>query len=449
LCMNENMTNQPESIIFKGRGIFTSGNCRVESHFIIQRQFSHTVFLIQEEDSVKTFFNQFTKSDPWSLSGQLEDGRPISSDQLMIARIEGSKELAEFSPLTGVVIGRSNSSPLMEAQYPLVGMFDGKFSIEDSEWTIEVLESDQNAIIAERRSKAWQLPLEGLTLRLATTQKTLDEYHEKAREVMLLLSLATGNGVTSYRQFANWGPQGMIEVWRKMTGDEIGPGHIIPTFRLGQFLKQALPVWKQLKSEQKSDARLAITYINLSATGYLDTRLFLISQAWEFLAKSWMPEGKLNDLESDLRTRIKSSYREWKKEHPKADPKGCWGGRVTFPFKWPIAKRQMESLAGSGKIALSKIGLDLEVLKKARDSVAHTGKMINQMTLNRNDTLQLLAAAQFGLQLVLIAELGYSGLVVTSNEGWKSNVLIEKFLKEEDVSHNKANSADAKKRAAD
>jgi hypothetical protein len=234
-----------------------------------------------------------------------------------------------------------------------------------------------------------------------------------------------------------------------MTGDEAGPGHIVPAFRLRQFLKQALPVWRQWKSDKKSDVRLAITYINLSATGYLDTRLFQISQAWEFLATAWIPKGKLNDLESNLRKRIKSSYREWKKEHPEADPKGYWGSRITFPFKWPIAKRQIESLADSRRIDLSKIGLDLEVLKEARDRVAHTGKITGQMTSNLNDTYKLLAAAQFGLQLLLIAELGYSGLVITSNEGWKSNVPIEKFLKEVDASHNKANSADAKSRAAD
>ena len=429
--------------------MFTYGNCRIESHFTLQRQLSHTVFLLQEDDSAKTFSYHFNNSDLWSLSGQLDDGRPIFADQLMLARVGGIEGSAEFSPLAGVVIGRSCSSLLVEARYPLVGMFDGKFSIEDSGWTIEILESGENSIIAEHRSKAWRVPLEGLTLRLTKTQKTLDEYHEKAREIMLLLSLAIGNGVSSYRQIADWGVQGMMEVWLQMTGDETGPGHIVPAFRLRQFLKQALPVWRQWKSDKKSDVRLAITYLNLSATGYLDTRLFQISQAWEFLATAWIPKGKLNDLESNLRKRIKSSYREWKKEHPEADPKGYWGSRITFPFKWPIAKRQIESLADSRRIDLSKIGLDLEVLKEVRNRVAHTGKMTGQMTSNLNDTYKLLAAAQFGLQLLLIAELGYSGLVITSNEGWKSNVSIEEFLKEVDASHNKANSADAKSRAAD
>lgn len=425
--------NQAESIIFKGKGIFSSDNYRVESPFILQRQFSHTLLLIQEEDSVDPFSNQFNVSNTYSLLGQLEDGRPISADRLMIAKTGGCEGFTEIFPLDGVVIGQSNLLPLVEAQYPLVGLFDGIFSIEYAGWEIEILDSDQNSSVASRRSKQWQIPLEGLTLRLANPQKSLEEYHEKAREVMLLLSLATGNGVTSHRQIADWGDQGKVEVWRNMTGDEIGPGPIVPSFRLGEFLKHALPVWEKWDFNKKSDARLAISYINLSATGYIDTRLFQISQAWEFLATSWMPKGKLNDNESNLRTRIKASYREWKKKNPEADPNGCWGGRITFPFQWPLAKRQMESLASSRSIAFPKIGFDLENLKKARDSVAHTGKIIKQTASNRNDNYLLLSAAQFGLQLVLIAELEYSGLVATSSEGWKTHVPIDNFFIEADV----------------
>jgi len=422
--------DRSESIIFKGKGIFTSDNSRVESHFIIQRQFSHTLLIIQEEDSAGLFSSQFNILDLYSLSGQLEDGRPISAEKLMIARTGGSDGLTELYPLTGVVIGLSNSSPLIEAQYPLVGMFEGNLSIEYSGWKIEILESDQNSLVAKRRSKEWRIPLEGLTLRLANPQKTLEEYHQKAKGIMLLLSLATGNGVTCHRQIANWGALGMMEVWRNMTGGEIGPGAIVPSFQLDKFLTQALPLWSQWESDKKSDVRLAISYINLSATGYLDTRLFQISQAWEFLAASWVPKGKLNDSERNLRARIKASYREWKKEAPEADPNGFWGGRVAFPFQWPLAKRQMESLAASRNIAFSKIGLDLEVLKEARDSVAHTGKLIKQMTSTKNNNSQLLSSAQFGLQLVLIVELGYTGLVVSPSKGWETYVPIEKFFKE-------------------
>ncbi|MEN6620357.1 MAG: hypothetical protein ABFD50_02245 [Smithella sp.] len=418
------MDKETKFISLNGKGIFSSGKCQFEKFFTIQREFSHTVFLIQEDEPNEVFSSQFNISELWSLLGQLEDGRDIFAEQLKIAKSGGTDRYTEFTPLASVVIGQTKALPLLEVQYPLVGMFDGEFSIEDSGWTIEVLKSDGNASNAKRQSKAWSLPLEGLTLRLKKPLSTLDEYHEKAREIMLLLSLATGNGVTSYRQIAYLDNQQTMEVWRKFTGDEFGPGAIVPDFRLGQFLAQVLPVWRQWEREKKSQMRLAIIYINLSGTGYLDTRIFQISQAWEFLAASWMPEGELTGPECDLRNKIKTSYRVWKKEHPDIDPNGKWGDRITFPFKWPVAKRQIESLAESGRIHLSKIGLDLEAFKITRDSVAHTGKMAS----NQKGDYKLLAAAQFGLQLLLLAKLGYSGLVITENEGWKTFVPIDNFF---------------------
>ncbi len=424
------MTDQLESKILKGRGIFSSNNYRFESYFTVQRQLAHTVILIQHFESTKHLFHLFFNSNLWSLSGQLEDGRPVAADQLMLSRIDSTDEnVAEFSPLAGLSFGQSSLSPPVEAQYPLIGLFDGKFSIDEHGWTIEVHGDERVALVAKRRSKAWGIPLEGLKLKLVNILKSSNEYHEKAQEIMLLLSLATGSGVTSYRHIVNWDNQEEIEVWRKMTGDEIGPGPIIPAFKLGEFLKQALPIWREWNSKKKSDARLAIIYINLSATGYLDTRLFQISQAWEFLASSWMPGGVRTNLESDLQKKIKAGYREWKEDNPEADPEGYWGTRITFPFKWPKAKRQIESLVESQRIDLSKIGLDFEALKEVRDSVAHTGKMRNQERPKKKDTYQLLLSAQFCLQLLLLAELGYSGLVFTSNEDQRSEVPIENYFK--------------------
>jgi hypothetical protein len=243
------------------------------------------------------------------------------------------------------------------------------------------------------------------------------------------LSLATGNGVTSHRQIANWSDQGAMEVWREFVGDEIGPGDIVPDFRLAKFFEQVLPLWDHLEQSIKSDIRLAVSYINLSGRGYLDTRLFQISQAWEFLATAWVPKGALDTAEIDLRKKVKCSYRAWKKEYPKADPKGYWGTRIVFPFQWPVAKRQMESLAKSINLDLEKVGIDFNLLKEARDSVAHTGKMTDRMRTDR--PYRLLSAAQFGLQLLLLAKLGYSDLVVTANNGWKSYEQIKTFFTEE------------------
>ena len=116
-----NMTDQSEFTQFNGKGMFTSGSCRIESRFTLQRQFSHTIFLIKQEDGpAKAFSCQFNNSDLWSLSGHLDDGRAIFADQLMLARSGGTEGSTDFSPLAGVIIGQSWPTPPVEARYPLL-----------------------------------------------------------------------------------------------------------------------------------------------------------------------------------------------------------------------------------------------------------------------------------------------------------------------------------------
>lgn len=420
------MIDKAQFTQYSGEGTFASGDLRIKMSFTVYLQFSHIGLEAEGDDHKNMLYLQFGKSKLWSLSGQLEDGRPINADQLLHTGW-GEEGHAEFSPLAEIAIGESDPSPPIEARYPLIGMFEGEFSIAHSGWTIMVVSSADKTDHAGRLSKSWGVPLEGLTLKITERGATIDEYHEKAREIMLLMSLSRGNGVTSFRQIVNWGDRGSMETWRRMTGHELGPGPVIPAFMMGKFLEQVLPIWEEWVPDTRSLTRQAISYINLSGKGYLDTRLFQIAQAWEFLATAWIPKGKLNALESDLRKRIKCIYREWKKEHTEADPNGIWGTRILSPFQRPVAKRQMESLATNVGIDLAAIGLDLVRLKEARDSVAHTGRMTDSLKTDR--PYLLLKAAQFGLQLLLLTKLGYSDLVVTDKNGWESYEPIATFLK--------------------
>lgn len=120
------MESQTKILSLNGNGVFTSGNYQIEKPFTVQREFSYTVFLVQEDEPEQIFSSQFDISLLWSLSGKLEDGRDILADQLMVTKT------GEFTPLADVVIGQSSPSHLLEVRYPLVGMFDGEFSIEDS-----------------------------------------------------------------------------------------------------------------------------------------------------------------------------------------------------------------------------------------------------------------------------------------------------------------------------
>lgn len=416
----------PHFLSLKGEGVFFSDNYQIKKKFIVQKQFSHTIFLLEGNEQPDEIFPWFDNRERVTLEGQLEDGRSIYADNLMIVSIG---ENVELLPFEGVYIGNKISAPLFETLYPLIGLFEGKFKIEDDDWTIELIDSE-DAALAERQSKSWKIPLEGVKLRLTKKEATtFEQFIEKAREIMLLLSLASGNGVTSYRQIALWNNNEMLEVWRKMTGDELGPGPCVPAFRFGHFLEQVLPVWKRWTPTKKNETRLAISYINLSGTGYLDNRLFHISQAWEFIATLWHKTPKLKESEIELRKMIKTTYREWKNIYPQDDPRGYWGSRITFSFRWPQIKKQMEFLAESRGIDLNKIGLDFEKLKRVRDNVAHRGKLPENMTSEKYSRFKLLNSAQKGLQLVLLIELGYSGMVNTENKGWKSVVNIRELLK--------------------
>jgi hypothetical protein len=104
------------------------------------------------------------------------------------------------------------------------------------------------------------------------------------------------------------------------------------------------------------------------------------------------------------------------------------GSRLNSIFDWPRLKEQIESLVKSRGLDVDKIGLDLDNLKKARDGVAHTGKMPNEMLDFRDQTVKLLTSAQFGLQLLLLIELRYIGEVNGEENGWKSIQNVEDFL---------------------
>lgn len=406
-----------------GAGIFRSGNNKFEYPFTVQRQLSHVLFTIETDDSI------FMDSGPWMLSGELANGLPIYAEDLLCCRVSGKERVTELTPLSSVSIGQALDVPPGEVLYPLVGMFEGEFTIEHSGWLIEVFGAGEDVELAGRRSKAWRIPLEGLTLRLRKQDTPLEGYHAKTRDVMLLLSLAQGNGVTSFRQIADWKGKGTLEIWREWTGSELGPGAIVPSFELKKLLEQTLPLLARLSPSEKSDVRLAVNYINLTGTGYLDTKLFQSMQAWEFLASSWVPKPELGEQEKALREKILEAYRSWNCNYsPKADPSGFWGSRLTFPFEWPKLKRRMETLAGSVGLDSSKLGIDFEALKNTRDSVAHTGKMPQNLKRSgKEDAYQLFHAARRGLQMLILLKLGYSGRIIAEEGGYKTFMEIRHF----------------------
>ncbi len=413
----------------EGKGTFSHNGYSFKSSFVLLRNPWWIGILAGDEDPTEAYKSFASQSGTWRLSGSLNDGRHVEADSLVQTAIPQGPYSFEFSALTGVRFGIQIDDHPIESLFPLVGYFNGPFSLQHNEWKIAV-ESCDHIDDAEELSKRWRLPIEGMLLKLVHPDARISEHMEIARSLMTLISLAAGTGVSSHRHIFTW-KTGELETWRLMTGDERGPGPIVPSFEMTSYLQTALTHFDALDPKRRSSLRLAVDYINLSANGYLDTRLFHITQPWEFLAKTWNQKGKLSQEIICLRSRLKGVLKEWRKNHVDLDPSGFWGTRVLSIFDWPKLKDEIEQLAVTFGLNLALLGLDLDQLKYARDNVAHSGKLPEKLSVGSRQAFDILTQAQRCLQLLLLCMLGYGGRVNKPKDGWQSVVSMEKALRGE------------------
>jgi hypothetical protein len=202
-----------------------------------------------------------------------------------------------------------------------------------------------------------------------------------------------------------------FERWRHQTCDEIGPGPVVPSTNFESYLRQTVEALESWPASKQETASLAIDYINLSATGYLDTRLFQAMQVWEFLARDWGDEAQLSEDVAALKKSVRHTYKQWKKAHQESDAHGVLGSSLSQAFSWESAKTAITCFALSRGIDLSYLGVDLDVLKDSRDSVAHTGKLAERARHGARELLDLLIRTQNAAQLLLLSEVGYQGNV--------------------------------------
>jgi hypothetical protein len=354
------------------------------------------------------------------LTGSVNDGRLVNASALQLRAID------EFSVTQDISFGKAKDIPPTQSKYPLTGYFDGALTLIHSGWNIDTIPC-ANPAAARELAKNWRIPVEGTVLRLRREDATVEQHRDFARIIMILLSIASGTGVSSDRHFFIWDSD-ELEIWRYWTGDEIGPGPIVPDFEVVRFLEQALPAWQSLTQEQQEALSLARDYINLSALGYMDTRLFRILQPWEFLAKAWGIQGDLSNSEAYLCTELLKTNKTWNKGCPNSDNYGYWGSRIASIFDWPKLRDAVGGLAARFGFNLRQVGLNIDLLKKARDSVAHSGTLPRDPGRSNRQSLDLLTSGQYCLQLLLLRILAYQGKVYHSTGGVRTIVEIDEAL---------------------
>lgn len=417
----------PEYIHRVGKGIFLFNGFSFESSFSLYRNPYGIRIIVEEiEQETALIYHRLlsTGNATAQLTGILDDDRSVNASALHLNAI------GKFTATEGISFGLTQDTAPTQSKYPLTGYFDGALTLLHNGWNIDTIPCPDPKV-ARALSENWRIPVEGTVLRLRREGSTMDQHRDFARIIMNLLSIASGTGVSCDRHFFEWDGD-ESEIWRHWTGDEIGPGPIIPDFEIVKFLEQALSTWQSLPEEQQKALRLAQDYINLSALGYLDTRLLHILQAWEFLAKAWgIKEGALSDSETDLRKALLQANEKWHQDHQRVDVNGYWGTRITSVFDWPRLKDTIEKLANRFGLNLKQVGLDLDLLKKARDSVVHSGRLPLHTDGSNKESFNLLTSGQYCLQLLLLRILAYQGKVNHSTGRILTVVNIDEALVKE------------------
>jgi hypothetical protein len=416
----------PQYQQFHGSGTFSAPAGSFSSEFLLLRNPYWMGVLARTENQLEAFRQSASNSGVWQLSGILQDGRAVKSDSLLDSGSSESPYNVGFTVFQDVSLGELLEDPPSWSEFPLVNCFEGSISLRHRDWELKIF-ADQSVKRAQTLSKQWRLPCEGMTLHCSRPGAKPADHLEIAKSVMMLASLALGTGVSSHRQILHW-PSSELETWRFMSGDELGPGNAIPFHKLEDFIATALLAIELLRPEQQALVRLATMYINLSEGLYLDTRLLVIMQAWEFLSLAWVEKPTLpKDLQC-LRSRIIRLLSQWRKDHVSSDPDGFWGSRLVSVLDWYSLHQQVEEFATMWNVNLQKLGVNLTQLRRVRDSVAHTGRLPKDTSADADSRYNLLRNARHALRLVLLQLLGYRDLVMVSKEGCKAIKSMEEAL---------------------
>ena len=418
----------PKFVRLVGKGKFFFDDSIVESSFVLYRNPYWIGIIAEEGFSYETAIKLIQEHVPVQLSGILNDGRPIKADTLYLTNTQppGNLTGVEFTGTEGVSLGQIGDTPPVKSSYPMTGCFKGEIALIHDGWEINTIPCPKPDIVKNLVQK-WRIPVEGMVLQLRHEGSSMVQHQDFARVVMNLLSLALGTGVSCDHHFFTWANE-ELEIWRHWTGDEIGPGAIIPDYQLVKFLEQTLPTWQSLSLDQQKALHLARDYINLSARGYIDTRLLQIFQPWEFLVEAWGVKGGLSESESCLRSRLLQTGKQWNQDHSNYDVHGFWGSRISLIFEWPKLKDAILQLVTSFGLDLRRLGLDLDLLIKERNNVAHSGKLIEHPTSANRQAFSILTTGQYCLQLLILRMLRYQGPVNNSTNRITTIVDIDHAL---------------------
>jgi len=420
----KNSNLYPQIRILKGVGIFSSEELEFESHFEVIHFPQNTVITTEIKDDKSNFIAFRMEDDYWSLKGITEENFNIYAENLLFTNLTGNK--LTFYSFKDFTINKSELNSFTSAEFPLVGLYKGNFSTKIENWEICVVENKEKIEKIQQQSKNWNIQLEGLHLKLVKPNSPKDKFLSKAKDITSLLSLAFGNDIVFNRQLYYQENELSQENWRRMTNHHFGTGASVPYFNLDVFLKKSLHIYEKWNAKKRNIFYSTVTGINSSSKGFLEDRILRICIAWEGLAGSWSKNKKKSKSELEPLKKLLIETVEGSNLPINID-KDFIKTRILGSLDWEKTTDCLTNFSNQYFLNTEKLKLDFKSLVKVRNDIAHSGLFRKKYTTDF--ITDLIYNHKLALQVILLKELEYDGLVVTIENKWTTYTKIEELIK--------------------
>lgn len=254
-----------------------------------------------------------------------------------------------------------------------------------------------------------------------------EDFLEMAQNTKNLLSLAVGKRIIFNKQFY-YDNTNLEPISREMSASINEGQPIIPNSKIDKYLKQVLNKYSSFSKEDKDQFFVCTDYLNQTKSGFIEDRVLHTAIAWESLAEYLKVKSELPTHLLELRSQIKTTLSEWRIKNPSNDPNGDLGSRILGAIDREKLLDKLFNLANQFNLNYSLLSLDFYKLKELRDSGAHSGRI----SITGSETYGIMEPAIRGLQIILLTWIGYSGLIDSHRDGWKTVESINNFYEKTD-----------------
>jgi hypothetical protein len=330
-----------------------------------------------------------TKINRVKLEGYLNDGRQVNCNNFICTKLKmkNNKTSLIFLPFNSelkITRGRE-SSIIKRIKFPLCCFYEVENPYSFGKWKMSFERNESTPSKAKEIGKRWDIPYEGnyLVLEDSSGKEKEEKYIDLANTIINFLSLVSGDRIVFLRRIIE-SENCEIQIFREPLRPWCGLDWIIPE-NVGGFLMEALPTYISWNDKNKSKLEDTIYFLNTSSGGFADDRLERAFKAWETASGI------------DI---LKSSSKN------------------------PSAKEKFLAICKNADFDLVKKPLNFKRFKDIRDKVTHTGRMY----CDWSKEVKILFDFQFALRLILLKILGYTGLITSSLNGYRTHESISEYF---------------------